>query len=74
MRQMKYWKALDKNAPDYDPELVEKYKNGEIEWLSEDDPKHWRAQKRALNKLRAEQEGFADYPLVDMWEQGEINP
>jgi len=65
---------LDKNAPDYDPELVEKYKNGEIEWLSEDDPKHWRAQKRALNKLRAEQEGFADYPLVDMWEQGEINP
>ena len=74
MRQMKYWKALDKNAPDYDPELIEKYKNGEIEWLSEDDPRHYRAQKRALNKLRAEQEGFADYPLVDMWEQGEIHP
>ena len=74
LRQLRYWKRLRKNDPMYDPELYEKYKNGEVAWLSEDDPKHFREQKRALNKLRAEAEGFADVPLVDMWEQGEFQP
>ena len=74
LRQLRYWKRLRKNDPMYDPELYEKYKNGEVAWLSEDDPKHFREQKRALNKLRAEAEGFADVPLLDMWEQGEFQP
>ena len=74
LRQVRYWRRLRKNDPMYDPELYEKYKNGEVAWLSEDDPKHFREQKRALNKLRAEAEGFADVPLVDMWEQGEFQP
>jgi len=75
-RQYEHWnleQQRSKTNPQYDDELVQKLVQGEIEWLSSNDPKTVRAQKMALRKLRAEILGFADVPKTDTWQTGEMS-